>query len=950
MVLKRLFLIASGTLLISVSQPFWLNPITYRESTLMAQTASERTAQAYKLFQQGKQLFNNAKFEAAIQSFEQALIIFRENKERYNEGVTLNNLGLGYLNLGKYPMAIKYFQQSLTIDRENNERYDEGVTLNNLGLGYLNLGEFPMAIKYFQQSLVIAREIKDPKSEAKALGNLGLVFIYLGDYAKAIEYLQQQLVIARKIKDSESEGKALGNLGLVYLNRADYAKAIEYSQQWLAIAIEIKDRQGEGLALANIGNAYSYKGDYAGAIKYFQQSLAIVREIRDRQNEAKVLGSLGTAYVYLGNYADGIPLLQQQQEIATEITDRQSIITAWGNFSIALLKMGDYAGAIKFSEQLLALAREIKNPPIEVKALGNLGAAYIHLGKYTKAIEYLEQQLRVARSIKEYQSEGKALGNLGIAYLFLENYPKATEYLKQWLAIARKSEDRHSEAITLNALGITLYKSGNLPAAEKTLIDGIKALESLRRGLDDRNKISVFEQVNLIYSTLQQILIAQNKTDPALEVAERGRARVFVELLASRLSATDISKTSIDSPSIAKIQQIAKAQNATIVQYSITSDLFKIAGKQQRKQSELYIWVIKPTGEVTFRKADLKPLWQKQNTSLLDLVFATRESMGIDDSSVSGRDVSRSLDEYNRSIISQKVFDTDELDQSKNLQQLHQLLIAPIANLLPTDPNQRVIFVPQDELFLVPFPALQDKQGKYLIEKHTILTSPSIQVLELTRQQQSKVKQASTKDAIVVGNPTMPSIPLKTGEKPQQLRDLPGAKQEAEAIATLLNTLALTGKAATKAAVLARLPQAKIIHLATHGLFDDFQGLQSAVALAPSGGDNGLLTADEIFNQKLNADLVVLSACNTGRGRITGDGVIGLSRSLISAGTPSVIVSLWSVPDAPTAELMTEFYTNMLQRRLDKAQALRNAMLKLKDKHPQEPKKWAAFTLIGEAE
>jgi CHAT domain-containing protein len=212
------------------------------------------------------------------------------------------------------------------------------------------------------------------------------------------------------------------------------------------------------------------------------------------------------------------------------------------------------------------------------------------------------------------------------------------------------------------------------------------------------------------------------------------------------------------------------------------------------------------------------------------------------------------------------------------------------------------------------------------------------------------VKQAAAKDALVLGNPTMPHVPPKYGDKPQQLAPLPGAKREAETIAPLLNTKALTGNEANKAAVLARLPGAKIVHLATHGLFDDFQGLQSAVALAPTSSDNGLLTAEEILNLKLNADLVVLSACNTGRGRITGDGVIGLSRSLFIAGTPSVMVSLWSVPDAPTASLMSEFYTNLYQKKLDKAQALRQAMLKMMEKYRNNPRAWAAFTLIGEAQ
>jgi CHAT domain-containing protein len=153
---------------------------------------------------------------------------------------------------------------------------------------------------------------------------------------------------------------------------------------------------------------------------------------------------------------------------------------------------------------------------------------------------------------------------------------------------------------------------------------------------------------------------------------------------------------------------------------------------------------------------------------------------------------------------------------------------------------------------------------------------------------------------------------------------------------------------------LSQLSQAKIIHLATHGLLEYGQGegsqdldIPGAIALAPSGTDDGLLTAREILNLKLSADLVILSACDTGQGRISGDGVIGLSRSLLSTGVPSVIVSLWAVPDAPTAQLMVDFYRNWQSGQLDKAQALRQAMLTTMSQH-SDPRDWAAFTLIGE--
>ncbi|WP_137669621.1 CHAT domain-containing protein, partial [Sphaerospermopsis reniformis] len=188
---------------------------------------------------------------------------------------------------------------------------------------------------------------------------------------------------------------------------------------------------------------------------------------------------------------------------------------------------------------------------------------------------------------------------------------------------------------------------------------------------------------------------------------------------------------------------------------------------------------------------------------------------------------------------------------------------------------------------LVPFPALQDEKGKYLIEKHTILTAPSIQVLDLTHKRKNAIKKSGEKSGVgreilVVGNPTMPKNPITN----EQESPLPGAEREAVKIAELLKTQAITGNKATKTAIVQKMPTARIIHFATHGFFKGFGVVPGAIAFAPSGEDNGFLTSGEILDLKLNAELIVLSACDTGQGDIKGDGVIGLSRSLISAGIP----------------------------------------------------------------
>jgi CHAT domain-containing protein len=191
-----------------------------------------------------------------------------------------------------------------------------------------------------------------------------------------------------------------------------------------------------------------------------------------------------------------------------------------------------------------------------------------------------------------------------------------------------------------------------------------------------------------------------------------------------------------------------------------------------------------------------------------------------------------------------------------------------------------------------------------------------------------------------VGNPTMPKY------KGNPLNPLPNSEKEAISIAKILKTNALIGDAATEAAVKAKIQQASIVHLATHGLVDRIESdIPGAIALT-----NGYLTSSELFDMKLNADLVILSACQTGNGDLTGDGVIGLSRSLAVAGVPSVVVSLWDVNDGATKKLMSEFYQNYTQKNLNKAQSLRQATLETMREYNNllGPKGWAAFTLIGD--
>ncbi|NEQ38202.1 MAG: CHAT domain-containing protein [Okeania sp. SIO3I5] len=681
----------------------------------------------------------------------------------------------------------------------------------------------------------------------------------------------------------------------------EYQKGLETAKKSLRIYQEIGDISGQVQVLSSVGWAYYWLNDYVNAIDYYQQSLKLAEEIDDFYAATARLYDISQPYLYLGDYDKSLEYQKQYLDRGKKMNDSDIQGRALEGIGNIYYFQKNYKKAIKYYEKSAAMGR---------KAF-YVGGVYTALGKHNEAIEFFED---IATKTNDIYTKSASLNQLGQNYLTLEKYDKAINYFQEQLAISQEIKEIYGESEAFKSLGIAYLAKGDLKQAEKNLRAAIKVKESIREkiGSNDSLKVSLFETHVDTYSKLQKVLIKQNKIKDALEISERGRARAFVELLFDRLSSEAITKANIQPPTFKQIQKIAAQQAATIVEYSIIED-------------QLYIWVVQPKGEIEFRQIEFKSVLENQ--TLTDLVIDARKALLV-----------------------------KPYQPQAQLKKLYELLIEPIADILPSNPEERVIFIPQRELFLIPFVALMDNQEKYLIEKHTILTAPAIQILELTHKQRVENKKASPQNDLiiglprnenqsdlVIGNPSMP----KLNEKP--LDPLVGAETEAKQIANFLETQAVIGNIATESLVKKQIENARVIHVATHGLLTDITGLGSpgALAFTPDQNNDGFLTYYEILELNLNAELVVLSACDTGRGKITGDGVIGLSRSFLAAGAPSIVVSLWKVPDDATQSLMVEFY-RQLNVTGNKAEALRKAMLTTLKKFP-EVKNWAAFTLTGEA-
>jgi CHAT domain-containing protein len=792
-------------------------------------------------------------------------------------------------------------------------------------------GRYANAIKLFEQALASFKGNGDLKNQALCLTKIGVLFQNLEKYEDAIDRHKQALKLYLQLTDRSSEGKTYRYLGDVYSRLGKYQIAIDYHQQSLLILRGLSNLNGESNALSELGFLAQLLGKFPEATKYYQQALEIYRQLNNFSGQGNTYNDLGNVAQALGKYQDANTYFRQALQIyrqQNKIGEQSSTLIGLGNVAARLNKDSE---AIDYFQQALQIARQQKYQIVESAALNNLGNMSRKLGQYSEAIDYYQQALQISRTLGNKANEGSNLANIGIVEYRRRRLPAATNYLQQ-------------------ASDIT---------------------DSLRLDLSATDKVALFETQLYYYKFLTAARILNRDPEGSLISTERGRARIFTELLSKRLS----NSSNIPQQSILTFEQIqaqARSRQATIVSYSILQDYDVEATnpKPYDNPYKLLIHVIDATGKLTVRESLLP-----KGLDLGGLVFENRsqltqsrgDSRGIaiqdlkpgmqvrlkNDSPTTRRKII-SIDPQQQLVTLQalskepsaandvvKISEVAGLAASakrSNLRQLHQLLIEPIADLLPSNSLAPVIFIPDGALYEVPFAALEDNRGRYLIDLHTISIAPSLAVLAQT----SALKQqniATNSPSLVIGNPDF-------SKQQKYYAPLPDSENEARNVAGLFPARLLLGKTATETSVKQWLPQARIAHFATHGFGDGDNGLDSAIVLAPDGRNNGILTAGKVLDLNLHADLVVLSACNTGRGKITGDGVIGLSRSFISAGAASVIVSLWSVDDKATSVLMTDFYRQWRSGK-SKAQALRQAMLNTKAKYP-DPYYWSSMSLYGE--
>jgi CHAT domain-containing protein/tetratricopeptide (TPR) repeat protein len=528
-----------ATLVLAIA-PISFSALYFLEPT-SAQTTSDRKTEADRLLNQGLQQYQNSQFESALKTWQQALTIYREIKNRQGEGQSLGNLGATYIFLRKYDKAIEYHLQHLEIARESKDSFGAGNALGNLGIAYYFLRKYDKAIEYHLQHLEIVKESKDLLVKERVIEHLGTTYDAIGNHEKAIEYHLQNLEIKKQIGDRKGEGNLLNklgssygnlgqpqkgidfflqalvvqkqigdrkgesnsliNLGLAYKSLGQYEKAIDYYQESLKICKEINDLNGKGDSLVGLGNVYNYLGQYEKAIDYYQQSLKVYKGIDDLNGKAESLIGLGDVYNYLGQYENAIDYYQQSLKIYKGIDDLNGEAASLNNLGNTYRNLGIYQKAIDYYLQSLAIFEKIGNQNGAAASLNNLGIIYTNSKQYQKAINYYLQSLAIFKKIGNPDGEGSSLVNLGIIHEILGEQQQAINFLEQSLVIFKKIGNQNGEGSALNGLGVTYDSLKQYQQAINYYQQSLKIQEQIR----DRNgKGTSLNNLGFLFAKLNQ--------------------------------------------------------------------------------------------------------------------------------------------------------------------------------------------------------------------------------------------------------------------------------------------------------------------------------------------------------------------------------------------------------------------------------------------------------------
>jgi len=880
----------------------------------------------------------------------------------------------------------------------------------NLGILYWDIGQLKDTDEIYRQALCLSQKLGLKDREAQCAAYIKIYKAYVrgkeacaaGKHQVSIAEFQAAIELARKMDSPEHELKCLRQMSLNYHQLEKFPQFYMLNKTGLEIAKRINHKKEQGRCLNNIG-IYFYKIDhYSSALMYFDEALSIIQEtFENKVDLSACLTNIGLVYRELGYYEKAFPHLENALKIDQSLNDEEGICIDLSNLGSAYHRKGKNSGNLNdvlFSLNCylnsLEIAKDGRSRKLEVEILNNIGLVYTTLEKRSLALKYFLSALEKAEAINYLYETCNIGSNIGYVLMGMGLLKQAQAIFIKSIKIATEVDRNEILWEAHLGLGKCFEKEGKYKSALACYGRALDTIEIMRSrvALDDykvgfiRDKMKAYEaMLNLLFDRKEDERTSHYDGE-IFEVVERAKARSFLEELGQversvqdpgddeyKSKQSSLSKKiSLTISSLIRADLEETQRKKLLAKLELEEDAYTSLLNRIKTERTEYSQLVLPQA---LSAREIQDSQIDERSAILGYYLGDKRSFGIlltkNSLVIKALPLKADIEESLRGFL--KMLSTPP---SRNFQgvaagrRIYRDLILPFEHAFPRSVDH-LVFIPDGILHYLPFETLvrddtKTSEPRYLIELYDISYAPSVSSLVYLK---GKKRSQYSKELLAVGAPAYLSKNgklLKGRDKHEDaLRDiylnegfeltaLPHSKSEVHRVARCFPDakveLLLESQAKEEVIKSKPLDEYRILHFACHGFLDDRTPMRSALVLTLDDDpeEDGFLQAREVSNLRLDADLVVLSACQTGRGRLeNAEGVLGLPRTFFCAGARSTISSLWKINDKSTAKLMPEFY-RYLAAGNNKARSLRLAKLNMLRSRFSHPFYWAAFVLNGD--
>lgn len=942
--------------------------------------------------------FANGDRAKALEMFEKSLNFHEKAGDIKGQGYVYYGLGDIYYRNGDTANAVEMYDKALSLFSKSEDSSGQGSVYHRKGEIYLNTGDNSKAAEMYDQALALFIKTNDLLGQGNAYMSKGKIFLIKGDYSLAIEMFDKSLFCYEKAGIILGQGAVYFRKGLIHLQCGDNIKAIEMYNK----AMFFYEKAGSAIGQGNVywckGEIYLRTGDTLRALEMYEKSLPFFEKAGDLSGQGNVYFIKGKIYLGIGDTSRAQKMLEKGLFFFEKSGNSVGIGNIYWSKGDVYFRSGDNLLAQEMYDKALFLFEKAGNVVGEGTIYWSKGDIYFSTGNISKAIEMYDKALPFFEKVRVPIGQGDVYRRKGEIYFSVQNYATAIEMFEKALSLYTKISAIEQEAYALIGKAKVLNKQGKKEEALNLFEKSISNLEKIRTQTPSSEmKRTFMEKLYDQYDEAADFMLENKYYDRAFKYVELMKSRVFLDRLSEGLVSLEkgitpelkqkrddlVSKLSILSKEMSDAagKDDEKKSKEIKEQYQKIQNDFEELLVKIRLNNPLYASVqypeplsLKDLQENVLRKEDLLLRYFVSSDTVYIFVIS-KGDFNVIKLELKADQLQKIVQDYLLSI------------EEKNSREIRRYGIKLYGQLFkPLESNikdrKEIIVIPDGELAKVPFELLimDDRVAKkphYLLEKYRVKYIQSASILAILRKHYRRNSGAG--NFIGFGDPVYDSEDLekeKTATSPSAdlqedvigdisrsryrtaggiLTRLKGSGEEVNTISGLFKkqsqkcVIYLRQEANETNAKAREIKEFDYIHFSCHGILgDDFQGL--VLSQLPQSAEDGYLTLNEIMNCDYNAKLVVLSACQTGKGKMEkGEGVTGLTQAVMYAGTPSVIASLWNVDDISTKELMVGFYKYMLEEGATKEEALRKAKLDLlKSKKYSSPFFWGAFVMYGE--